>query len=117
MPLTQSQQITGFTARALSGAATTQSPAVQCGGAVNYVAVAVSLTGLTGGGGVTFSLQWSQDGGATWCTADAADTFTALSATGNVVKQFPLKGHLFRLNEVLTGTSPTATYTVTALLG
>lgn len=116
MPLQQSQQLAALSARSLSGAATTQSPGVQVSSALDWVAVNVNVTAIAGASAsLALSVQWSQDNGTTWADADTADTFTAITATGNVVKRFPVKGHLFRLKEVFTGTTPTATYSVNVL--
>ena len=108
-----STQLKALAARSLSGANTTQSPGVQVQGAVDWVAIQVNVTAMAGTSpNLTLSLQWSQDDGATWADADAsaADSFTAITAAGKVVKRFQKKGDLFRLKEVFTGTTPTATY-------
>lgn len=105
------RRVQAFVARALSAAGTTQSPQIDPGQVAASVAVAVSLTAVGGTTpNLTLSVQWSNDG-TTWYTSDPADTFTALTAAGNVVKTFASKGRFLRLNEVLTGTTPTATYT------
>lgn len=96
-------------ARALSAAGTTQSPTIAPGMVALNVAVAINVTAIGGTPNLTFSIQWSNDG-VNWYTADPVDTFTAITATGKVVKQFASKGALLRLNEVLGGTTPTATY-------
>lgn len=102
--------VPGFTARSLSGAATTQSPQIDPGQVAASVAVAVNVT-ATGGTtpNLTLSVQWSNDG-TNWYTADPVDTFTAITAVGKAVKTFASKGRYLRLNEVFTGTAPTATY-------
>lgn len=111
MSLTDNVQLNKVVNRSLSGAATTQSPAVSVDSAVDWVAVAVNLTAITGGGNLTLSLQWSTDGGTTWYTPETADSFAAISAAKSTVARFLVKGRQFRFNEVLTGTSPTAAYT------
>jgi len=63
--------------------------------------VSVTVVGTT----ITFSLQWSDDGGTTWAAADPADAFTAIVATGAVVKSFTAKAPLCRLAWVGTGAS------------
>jgi hypothetical protein len=62
---------------------------------------------------LTLSVQWSNDAH-NWYTADPADTFTAITAVGKVVKSFASKGKFLRLNEVFTGTGPSATYSAEA---
>jgi hypothetical protein len=106
--------VSGFAGRALSGAATTQSPEVDPGQVALNVAVAVNVT-ATGGAGpsLALSVQWSNDG-TNWYTADPADSFTAITAVSKVVKSFASKGKYLRLNEALTGTTPSVTYSVEA---
>lgn len=97
-------------ARSLSAAATTQSPPFSPGQVAASVAIAINVSAIGGTTpNMTFSVQWSNDG-TNWYTADPADTFTAITATGKVVKTFASKGALARLNEVFTGTTPTITY-------
>ena len=59
-----------------------------------------------------FTVEWSNDG-AIWAKGDAADSFTAITAAGTVVKQFSAKGRMFRLVWALTGTTPSFTFSAT----
>lgn len=105
--------------RTLSGVATTQGGQFSVAGAVDWVSVQVNLTAITGTGAtLDLTLQWSMDGGVTWSTADASatDAFTQFTLAGGakaVVKRFNVKAPMFRLNEALAGTTPTANYTAT----
>jgi len=67
------------------------------------IAVWVSVTAV--GTTITFSLQWSDDGGTTWATTDPADVFTAITANGAAVKTFTAKAPNCRLAWVGTGAS------------
>lgn len=102
-------------ARALSGAGTTTNPTVlDVDTSVDWLSVQINLTAIGGTApNYTFSVQWSIDG-TTWADADTADSFTALTAVGDVIKRFTVKGPYARIKEVATGTLPTATYTANA---
>jgi hypothetical protein len=58
---------------------------------------------------MTLSIQWSHDG-TTWYVSDPADVFTALTATGNVIKHVTAKAAYFRLVWTITGTTPSFTF-------
>lgn len=70
-------------------------------GATVDVWVSVTAVGTT----ITFSMQWSDDGGTTWAAADPADVFTAITTNIAVVKSFTAKAPLCRLAWVGTGAS------------
>jgi hypothetical protein len=55
---------------------------------------------------------WSHDG-TNFFSAATPDTFTAITAVGGVVKQFPVKGRFARIKYTVTGTTPSFTLTVT----
>lgn len=62
---------------------------------------------------MTLSVEWSHDG-TNFAVGDTADTFTALTAAANKVKQFDVKGEWFRLVWTITGTTPSFTFSATA---
>lgn len=77
-------------------------------GRVSLAVIASAVSGTTPN--MVVSLQWSHDN-STWLTADAADTMTALTATGNVVKTFQVKAPYVRAAWTITGTTPSFTFT------
>ena len=62
---------------------------------------------------MTLSVEWSNDG-SNFVPADAADTFTAITATPGAAKSFAAKGEFFRLVWTITGTTPSFTFAATA---
>lgn len=78
---------------------------IPSGSTVN-VFVSVTAVGTT----VTFSVEWSTDGGVTWAKADPADVFTAITTNIAVVKTFPRRAPLCRLAWVGTGSSTFVAY-------
>lgn len=79
------------------------------------VAVGVSVTAVAG---VTptldVALQWSHDG-VTWLPAQAADSFTQVTAVAGAVKVFDVKGPWLRAAYTMAGTTPSFTFSVTAV--
>lgn len=70
------------------------------------VAVTINVFSATGTTpSATFEVQWSVDG-INWQSAEAPDTFTAITAGKNVVKTFVPKGRIMRLAYTITGTTP-----------
>lgn len=88
----------------LSGDATRQ-------GVLNLIANVTAVSGASAS--MTLSVQWSEDG-TVWADSDPVDTFTAITATKSVVKQFQVKARLFRVVYTITGTSPSFTFSLTA---
>lgn len=79
----------------------------------NNLAVLLNVTAATGTSpSLTVEVQWSNDG-TTFASAATPDTFTAITATGAVVKSFPVKGRFCRLKYTITGTTPSFTLTAT----
>jgi hypothetical protein len=73
-----------------------------------YVHVyATAVSGTTPS--LAVSLEWSHDG-VNFAPADGtADTMTAITAVGGLVKGFTIKAPYFRIKEVVTGTTPSFT--------
>lgn len=67
-------------------------------------------------GTLSLSVEWSQDGGASWAKGDPADAFTDITATGAVVKQFTVKGPLFRFVWGIAGGGASFTFGATSYL-
>lgn len=78
------------------------------------------LLAVTAVSGTTPSLavtvEWTDDG-TNWYKGDPADTFTAITAAGNVCKTFGVKGLAARLNYAITGTTPSFTFSASAVVG
>lgn len=78
------------------------------------LSVLLSVTAATGTTpSLTVEVQWSNDG-TTYASAATPDTFTAITAAGAVVKQFPIKGRFARLKYTVTGTTPSFTFDANA---
>lgn len=76
---------------------------------VNIEIVASAVTGTTPS--FTINAQWSFDNGATWSSSDSGgDTFTAITAAGQKVRQVTPKGPLMRLQYTVTGTTPSGVF-------
>jgi hypothetical protein len=99
---------------ALSGTGTYTSPQFTCEDALNYVNVEVVTTAAGGTSpSMVWIVQWSFDGGVTWSSSDGGgDTWNAITAVGQKMRQSTVKGPLARLSGTLSGTSPTMSYAV-----
>lgn len=83
---------------------------VQIQANADTIALLVNVTAASGTTpSMALAVQWSNDG-LTWAAADPADVFTAITATGVVVKTFGVKGNQVRLAWTLTGTTPSFTF-------
>lgn len=82
------------------------------GGHLNLLANVTAAAGTSPS--LTLSVQWSADG-TTWYSADAssADAFSAVTAAGAVVKQFAIKAPFYRVAWLVSGTTPSFTFSVT----
>lgn len=82
---------------------------------INIEIVAASVTGTTPS--FTINAQWSFDNGTSWSSSDSGgDTFTAITAAGQKVRQVTPKGPLMRLQYTVTGTTPSGVFTVNLYL-
>ena len=79
---------------------------------INLMATVTAVSGTTPT--LDLSVQWSNDGGTTWAGADTADSFAQITATKNTVKQFAVKGAMFRVVYTIGGTTPSFTFSLTA---
>lgn len=60
---------------------------------------------------VTFSVQWSEDG-TNFAAPQTAQSFSAITAAGNAIAQFPALGPYWRLVWTVSGTTPSFTFSV-----
>lgn len=65
---------------------------------------------------LTVNVEWSHDN-TNWFAADTPDAFTVITAAKKVCKQFDVKGLYARLNYTILGTTPSFTFSVTAISG
>lgn len=62
-------------------------------------------------------VEWSMDGGTTWVRNDpAADAFTQVVGTANLVRTFPVRATTFRVAWTVGGTTPSFTFSVRAMM-
>lgn len=79
------------------------------------VVVLLDVTAVSGTSpSMTVNVEWSVDG-STWYVGDTADNFTAITAAKKTSKIFVAKGLYARLNCTVTGTTPSFTYSATAV--
>jgi len=98
------KSVTGSGARNTSGTGT--------GTVINssMLGVTLNVTAVSGvAASLVLSVQWSADG-TTFGAADPPDAFTAVTATGVVVKSFAAKAPFYRLAWAITGTTPSFTF-------
>ena len=90
------------------------SAAFKLGTTTEYVSILVAVSAVSGTTpSCTFTVEWSNDG-VNFAQGDTADTFTAITAIGNKVKDFAIKGVYCRLVWTITGTTPSFTFGATA---
>lgn len=81
------------------------------------VAVFVDVTAVSGTSpSMTVNVEWSNDN-VSWFVADPVDAFSATTAAAKKVKSFTVKGQYARLNFTITGTTPSFTFSASALIG
>lgn len=83
-----------------------------------FASILISVTAVSGTAPtLTPAVQWSDNGGTTWYGSDPADVFTTISAVGNVVKTFQVRGTSMRLTWPLPGgTTPSLTFAASAVV-
>ena len=75
--------------------------------------LAVAVTAASGTApSLDVTVEWSMDGGATFCAADTADSMAQLATAVNRVKSFSIKGDSYRVVWTIGGTTPSFTFTV-----
>lgn len=79
---------------------------------LGQISVLLNVTATSGTPNLVLSVEWSQDG-TNFAPAETADAFTAVTATGAKVKTFTVKAKFYRVVWVITGTTPSLTFTVT----
>lgn len=66
---------------------------------------------------MALSILWSNNGTDFHDADGTADTFAAITAASKKVKQFTVKGAYYRIDWAITGTTPSFTFSVSALTG
>jgi hypothetical protein len=108
------QLLSDFPAQTVNAAGTTiQGPVrLQDIGDSANAHVEIIVTTITGTSPtLTVSIQWSEDGTNFADPQAAADALTAITATGNYLKSFPVEGKWFQLKCVAGGTVTNITWT------
>lgn len=83
--------------------------------AVNVEVITSAVSGTSPN--LVITGQWSFDGGVSWSSSDGGgDTWNAITANGQKMRQHTIKGPLFRLGYTITGTTPSFTIKVNAFL-
>lgn len=84
-------------------------------GGGDHLAIQVDVTAVSGTTpSMTVSVEWYD--GSQWFQADPAEPFTAITAASSKVKSFTVKGTRARVNFAITGTSPSFTFRVNAVV-
>lgn len=79
---------------------------------VDRVNLLVHVTAVGGvGPSMALAVQWSHDG-TNFVASDPADSFTAITTSGGVVKSFTVKAPSYRIVWTVTGTTPSFTFSV-----
>jgi hypothetical protein len=75
------------------------------------IALEIEVTAVSGTSpSMALSVLWSEDGVNFGLNDGSADTFAAITAVGNVVKTVPARAPYMQLSWVLTGTTPSFTF-------
>lgn len=86
-------------------------------GQLDSIVVLADVTAVSGTSpSLALEVQWSDDG-TTWFSGEPQDTFTAITAAKKVAKSFVVKGLYFRVSYAITGTTPSFTFALDALVG
>ncbi|WP_265560921.1 hypothetical protein [Streptomyces hygroscopicus] len=88
---------------------------LQLGGAFDNITLEVIVSAVSGTTpSMALSVQWSVDGTDFGPVDGTADTFAAITAAGNVVKELPVRAPYMQISWTLTGTTPSFTFAVDA---
>lgn len=79
--------------------------------AADNLNVLVFVTAISGTPSMVLSVEWSTDG-TNFAAGDTADAFTAITTAVNRCKAFPVKGPFARLVWVITGGTPSLTFSI-----
>jgi hypothetical protein len=79
-----------------------QGAGVYLGEPGNLLSVALSISGWTGAGSITFSVEWSFDG-VTYFPSENGDAFLVLSAARKILKSFTRRAAFARLVWTVAG--------------
>lgn len=87
---------------------------IQAPPGADYISVEVAISAVSGTTpSMSLTLQWSHDG-VTYAGSDTFDFFNAMTTAITRVKRFDVKGPLYRLTWVITGTTPSFTFAATS---
>jgi hypothetical protein len=100
----------GFVASA-ARTTSSNSTALRVDSAADNINVAVFVTAASGTPSMILSVEWSNDG-INFAAVETPDAFTAITGTGNKVKSFPVRGLFARIVWVITGGTPSLTFSV-----
>jgi hypothetical protein len=106
-----------FTAKTITGTIAAAAVPVPVGD-VDFIALGITVTNMTGGASFIFAVQWSFDGDVwTDALADPEDTIATFTGNGSRVKRIPVKATYWRLGAVVQGgTNPSCAVTANALV-
>lgn len=104
--------VSASSAKTTTGNSSRMALGYEAGANLNLLADITAVSGVTPT--LDLSVEWSHDGGTTWAVAEAADTFSQVTAAKTVVKQFAVKGPDYRVKWTIAGTAPSFTFSVRA---
>lgn len=104
--------------RASSAATGNHTTTSEATGTNDAITIALDVTAVSGTTPtMDVEVQWSPNT-VDWYTEDSgADRFAQRTATGKVIKTFPVRAMYFRLNVTIAGTTPSFTYRATTFKG
>ena len=100
-----------MTNQVITASGSEPSPHSVIGDSLSVEVIVSAVSGTTPS--ATFSIQWSSDG-VNFADASPVDSFSPITAVGNIVQRFNTKGLYYRLSWSVTGTAPSLTTTIEA---
>jgi hypothetical protein len=76
----------------------------------------VNVTATAGTPTLDLTVEWSDDGGTTFASADTSDAFMQITAAKVTVKQFAVRAPIYRVVWTVGGTTPSFTFSVSAFV-
>lgn len=85
------------------------------GDSISFLVSTTAVSGTTPT--LDIVVEWSMDGGTTWARLEGTpDNFTTITATGNVIKTFPVRSTTYRVVWTIGGTTPSFTFSVRSMM-